>query len=756
MPTSRHSASSIRRGAATAMGAVLASLPAASGGQVRLAQPADQSIVLVESAKEAGLGAQHAVVAASFPGTFKLHQVSGGIAVADFNRDGWDDIFWLSGGGTGPDKLFINQRNGTFADEAEAWGVARTHSGMGVTVADYNADGWPDLYVTTYGNPALTGEIGRHMLYRNNGDGTFAEVAVAAGVNFSSQTKAGAMGSAWGDYDLDGDLDLMVSQWEANAQGNRLYRNNGDGTFTDVTLASKLVAIGTVRGFQASFADMNGDLYPEILLIGDFVTSRYYINNGDGTFTNYTSQSGTGIDDNGMGHAVADFNNDGLLDWYVTSIRSDGPPLKIGNVLYMNLGDHLYAEVGKDAGVEKGWWGWGTVAADLDQDGWEDILAVNGWYSLQWKNHPPRVYRNLADGTFRDVAESAGVTQVPQGRGAARIDADNDGDLDLLISANQGALHYYRNDSAAGHWLQVVLDATNDSTTAPDGFGARVVAHAGGLTMQRFVDGATSFVSSSGPLVHFGLGDASVVDLLEVYWPNGIVTKRASVGADQRIVIAPSDLVLMPISSFAVRTGEHLAGTIGSLEDQDGDAVVVKSAFSAGGYVSEIWTLASAGTPLVNRVEGTVAVGSTVPGTKVRVSLYDWQTTLWTIYADFILNDGSTATVSFAAYSPLGHVRATDGAVRLKVRTWTTQGQGQHDASIDLVRLVAEVQDPETFPQGCPADCTGDGKADILDLLCFASLIAAADAAADCTADGQVNILDLLCVAGLVEAGCHQ
>jgi len=289
--------------------------------------------------------------------------IAGG-AIGDFNNDGNQDIF-VPTGGENPDQLWINNGDGTFTDRASAWGIAYEHMGVGTAVGDYNNDGWLDIFVTSFG-PA-TGQLrpGAHLLYRNNGNGSFTDVAVVAGVNRSSATAADGFGAAFGDFDLDGDLDLVVLSWRPATDGNRLYRNDGDGTFTDVTDDAGLAGLIECRAFSPRFADMDGDRYPELLIAADFGTSRYLVNNTDGTFTDFTAGSGTGVDGNGMGATIADFNGDGLFDWYVTSIYTPNPLLGIpgtGNMLYMNKGNHVYSESSALTGVKDGGWGWGTVA----------------------------------------------------------------------------------------------------------------------------------------------------------------------------------------------------------------------------------------------------------------------------------------------------------------------------------------------------------------------------------------------------------
>lgn len=508
-----------------------------------LAVPCAQGqIGLVDRTVQAGTNFTHQPYGPGIPGP--QDYMAAGIAVADFNNDGWPDIFWASGG-IEPDRLFINQQNGTFQNQAAAWGVGVIHCACGASAADYDNDGWVDIYVTSFGYSSNNaGQVGKNRLYRNNGNGTFTNVAVEAGVAFTSFTISSGYGSAWGDYDLDGDLDLAVMAWYSPAQGNRLFRNDGDGTFTDVT-GSALVFPANTWGFQSRFADMDNDGWPELLCAADFGTSRYYKNDGDGTFTDLTQVNGTGIDQNGMGQCVGDFDNDGRLDWYVTSIYLDVPQANSGsgNMLYLNSGGHQFAESATPAEVGDGGWGWGTVAVDLDQDGWLDIVEVNGRPgNVEFTGEQEYVFRNLGDGAFEEVALTAGLTFKAEGKSCSYVDYDRDGDMDLAITFNGSLVKLYANESPdAGSWLHLTFDNGDNPLIAPNGFGARVTAIVGEQAYVRYQDGGPNFNGTSELCTHFGFGEATVVDQLIVRWPRGYVTHLENVAVDQHLVIeAPS------------------------------------------------------------------------------------------------------------------------------------------------------------------------------------------------------------------------
>ena len=469
-------------------------------------------------------------------GPYFLDEYAGPGATGDFDGDGYPDLFLPSGGGTaGRDFLYMNQGDGTFQNKTVAWGLTLIHRGLGVAVGDTNADGYLDIYETSNG---ISGSpvAGFNKLYRNVNGQSFVNDAAAAGVTGVSKDSFGA---TFGDYDLDGWLDLFVPGLFDHK--SRLYRNQGDGTFADVTTASQLASpLAPVFAFASQFADMDGDRYPELLVVGDFGTSRYFRNNGDGTFTDVTGPSGTGQDENGMGGAVGDLDRDGRFDWYVTSIYLPGQGWT-GNKIYQNIGPHQYQTFGPSAGVADGGYGWGTVLVDFDHDRWLDIAEVNGDYTFsQFNNRPAYLRMNQGGLTFVDQAIATGFVDAGQGRGLIQLDYDRDGDADLLVVHNNEPFTLWRNDLAGPdrHWLRVHLDTSGDPGLAPNGYGSTVRVTAGGVTQTGHVFGGDNLQSQSELSAHFGLGAETVVNELRVEWSDGAVTTLLDVPVDQHITVS--------------------------------------------------------------------------------------------------------------------------------------------------------------------------------------------------------------------------
>jgi hypothetical protein len=478
----------------------------------------------------AGLTFTHAQDAVHFGNPM----VAGG-AVGDFNRDGWPDVVLLGGGGR-PDALFLNDGDGTFTDHAAAWGLGALHHGVGASAADFDGDGWMDLYVTSHGPAGAPPGPGHHLLLHNDTGAGFTDVAAAGGVHWTGEGAPDGYSSAWGDYDRDGDLDLFVAGWEFGNKGNHLFRNEGGGAFTDVSLAAGVKA-QTAKGFVPGFADMDGDLWPELILISDVGTSKYFINDGDGTFTLLSPDPDGFATLNGMGLAIADFDGDGLLDFYGTSIWYG--TAGTGNALWWNLGNHQYLEGGFAAGVADGAWGWGTLALDCDLDGRPDIAETNGWDAPAFLDQPCRLFVNQGGRAFSDQAAAAGVTQDGHGRTLLRLDAELDGDEDLIVLSNREPLFYYRNDSGGGsnNWLRVRLDSSAHAGLPPGALGARVWADDGSRAILRVLDNSPSYLGTSEHALHFGLGARSSLEEVRVQWPDGSWTALGDVAAGQELAI---------------------------------------------------------------------------------------------------------------------------------------------------------------------------------------------------------------------------
>lgn len=498
-----------------------------------------------------------------------IETMSCGAAFFDYDNDGWIDILVLSGSrfgdppATATNRLYKNNRNGTFTDVTKRAGLFRTGYAYGVTVGDYNNDGFEDLFITYWG---------QNVLYRNNGDGTFTDVTKESGL-LTPEPRFGS-GCAFLDYNRDGALDLFVSNYlvfdqksiprpgepgACNYLGvpvncgprglpygrHSLYRNNGDGAFTDVTAESGIGKVDGGFGLTVVAADFDNDGWPDIYVACDSTPSLLFLNNHDGTFTEQGLERGValsedGMEQAGMGLGIGDFNLDGSLDIFKTHFREDTA------VVYVNDGKGNFRDTTtrSGVGVETRFVSWGAGVADLDNNGSPDIFMVTGnIYPEVEKKFPnvpyktPRViFRNLSKGQFEELISEAGpgVSAAHSSRGCAFGDFDNDGDVDVLIVNQNEAPSLLRNDvTGDNHWIKVKLIGVKSNRSA---IGARVTVRYGDMVQAQEVLSQSSYLSVNDSRLHFGLGTAPRVDI-EIRWPLGQIEKLAQVPADRLIHI---------------------------------------------------------------------------------------------------------------------------------------------------------------------------------------------------------------------------
>jgi hypothetical protein len=482
-----------------------------------------------------------------------------GIAVFDYDNDGWPDIFIVNGttlegfpkGKAPTSHLYRNNHDGTFSDVTEKAGLVANGWGQGVCVGDYDNDGWEDLYVTYYG---------KNRLYHNQ-HGVFTEVGDKAGVAGSG--KAWGSGCAFVDYDRDGYVDLMVANYvdfdvsTAPAPGERasciwkgapvmcgprglpaakniLYHNRGDGGFEDVTIKAHIDRADGHYSLGVSTIDFDDDGWPDIYVACDSTASILYHNNRDGTFTDIAVTAGAAFNEDGraqagMGATVADYDGDGRLDIFKTNFSDDT------STLYHNNGDGTFTDATFSAGLglHTQYLGWGTMFFDFDNDSWPDLIVANGHvypevdkYHLGSSYQEPRIlYHNNGNGTFTDVSSAAGlgITISSSARGLAIGDLWNDGRLSVLISNVNAKPSLLLNDARSpNHWIGFKLVGTRSNR---DGIGAKVTVTIGKRMLVDEVRSGSSYISSSDMRVHFGLDSATKLDIVEVRWPSGLVER---------------------------------------------------------------------------------------------------------------------------------------------------------------------------------------------------------------------------------------
>jgi hypothetical protein len=499
---------------------------------------------------------------------YYLETMGTGVGWIDYDQDGLMDLYFVQSGATAaykPSKhlhsaLYRNNGDGTFTDVTEKAHVGgEGHYGQGVAVADYDNDGFPDMYVTGYG---------RAILYHNNGDGTFSDVTTKAGV---ADEGAWSTSAGWFDFDKDGWLDLIVTNYldwspennlwcgerapgyrsycnpnDYRGQKTKLYRNNHDGTFSDVSDKSG-VGIPESKGMGVVLADFNNDGWTDIAIANDTWPNFLFQNNHDGTFTDISLISGLAASEDGryeagMGIDAEDVDGDGMLDVYITHLDFEL------NRLYHNNGDGTFTDVTYSSGIGNKAMTLSGVAAkfiDYDNDGWPDIVQANGamvdnvslYHSEVSYKEPLLMFHNLGNGHFEKTSDLLGPDFIRPvaARGLAAADFFNDGTVGIAVNCRGDSPELLRNDGGnANHWLEVLLIGTKSNR---DGIGSSLKLTAGGFVRIEQSKGGTSYMSASDPRIHFGLGKRTKVDSLVVSWPSGQVDRLMNVPVDQIMVV---------------------------------------------------------------------------------------------------------------------------------------------------------------------------------------------------------------------------
>ncbi len=552
--------------------------PITAGGFVDSGKVVFQDVTLA-----AGLGKWRHVMGTPQK-KYILETDGSGVGLIDYDNDGWLDIYLVNGStykaleGKEPAPhaaLFHNNHDGTFTDVALKAGVANDRWGFGVAVADYDNDGWPDIFVANFG---------KNRLFHNNHDGTFTDVAEKAGVALGNWSD----GATWGDYDGDGRLDLFVSGYlhydvtkqplagdtdvprafcqlrgapvmcgprGLKGEPDHLFHNKGDGTFTDVSVKAGVADPQGFYGFTTIFADVNNDGRVDLLVANDSSPNFLYINKGDGTFEDMSYVSGFALNKDGreiasMGLAVGDTRNNGLLDLLVTDFSDDY------KVLYRNDGEGGFSDVSDEVGIARipvPFLGWGVGLVDFDNDGWKDIFMVNGHVYPEVDQHDwgttyaqrPLLFRNVKGQHFDYVppVSGSGLAVLTPGRGAAFGDLFNDGKMDVVISPIDGPAVLLRNvNGERNHWVELKL--VGGPKSPRDAVGATVYLNANGIQQRGDVLSGGSFISSNDPRVHFGLGEATDAGTVEIHWPSGAAETVKLPAADRIYTIVEGGGIL--------------------------------------------------------------------------------------------------------------------------------------------------------------------------------------------------------------------
>ena len=533
-------------------------------------------IVFLDITKQSGLEKFHHRSGSPEKSTI-LDAPGSGVALLDYDNDGWLDIYLLNGSTVAAMKgkeapphamLFHNNHDGTFTDVTDKAGVSNDRWGFGVAVADYDNDGWPDIYVANYG---------KNRLFHNNHDGTFTDVAEKAGVELGGWST----GPTWGDYDRDGLLDLFVPGYVKHdldrpllagkngvpegacqyrgvnvfcgptgllGESDHLFHNNGDGTFTDVSVKAGVADREGRYGFASVFVALDDDGWLDLVVANDSTPNYLYRNRRDGTFEDVSYFSGFAVNEEGraqasMGIGVGDYNRDGKLDLFVTTFSDDY------KTLYRNDGGANFTDVSFRAGLGNPtipFLAWGCGFLDFDNDGLLGIFIANGHvypvadraeWGTTWAERP-QLFRNLDGAKFQEVppATGTGLAVVASSRGAAFGDLFNDGHIDVVLNNIDAPPTLLRNAvKNENHWLTLKL--VGGPKSPRDAIGAKVFLTAGGVRQRADVFSGGSYGSSSDPRVHFGLGAASKIDKLEIRWPSGAVEEISAPGIDRILTV---------------------------------------------------------------------------------------------------------------------------------------------------------------------------------------------------------------------------
>jgi hypothetical protein len=452
-----------------------------------------------------------------------------GAAVSDYDRDGDQDVFICDSFGY-PNRLYANDGTGVFTEVTEEAGVGHLGFSKMALFLDLNNDGFDDLVVLNDSTPFAKG-YPRSQVYRNNGDGTFDNVTEGAGLDMDEPTIGGATA---GDYDHDGDLDLFVVGWYLYS--TVLYRNDGDFHFTDVS-AEAGIGLGVNR-FTAQwsplFVDINNDGWQDIFCAVDFDSDYTYLNNRDGTFTDVTRRARTTHVANDMGVAAADFDNDGDIDLYTTNITEKGDLGLCCNMLYVNRWGGTFQDQTAKFGVADTAWGWGTWWFDGDLDGNLELLAVNGWTQPEWHD-PAYLYRRVNQ-SFVNVAAEAGIDHIGNSRALVPFDMESDGDIDFMIFDVLEPMTVYENitERRGRHYLVVQAVGTMSNR---NGIGSRVYVKTGDLTQMSEIMAGGSYYAGPPIEAHFGVNLNEVIDEVRVVFPSAREVILKNVPADQRLII---------------------------------------------------------------------------------------------------------------------------------------------------------------------------------------------------------------------------